>query len=256
MENQDDISGSQNPYDSFDVSPQEMRLAQLELVLEIIDISEEGKSVLTDTLKIRSLLELTLVTDEVFAEFRSTNVAFAYPDIPLLKLAQKWYQEHARSCTRETIPLDLDLWQLYVLNQNALRAQAVNTQADRHDTPRSFRSKEESVEPLRKGRFLSKPDINAYPKFDGKLENFTKFKRMFTSVATAQGFDRIIVKGAVPPGDFSGDEDWEPMSSFVFSAANYALGNGQAAYRSAMLRPRTAIVLGKPLCRFTKGRGL
>jgi len=118
MDLPEDTDEGFDPFDSVSVTPQALKLAQLELVLEIIAISEEGKSVLTDALRIRSLLELTLITDEVFVEYRATVVAFAYPDIPLLKLAQKWYQEHARYCTQTTVPLDEDLWQAYVLQQN------------------------------------------------------------------------------------------------------------------------------------------
>ena len=59
-------------------------------------------------------------------------------------------------------------------------------------------------------RFYSnvKFDIKSYPAFDGKLENWFKFKRSVLALAATHGLENIFDDNYVPPAENSGS-DWD-----------------------------------------------
>ena len=76
-----------------------------------------------------------------------------------------------------------------------------------------------------------KPDVRAYPMFNGSYATWTTFKRRFMAVATAQKLDILLSANYVLPADMTVRANHVEANKFLYSALQFCTAEGTAQTR-------------------------
>ena len=232
------------------------RAATLKHVFDIIDLPEESRKYLIEKEGLRNVTALAQNTNAQFIGIRNrSNDVIHHSDVNFLQIFSKWYNEEYLD---EEITEDLEevfterVWEMYLSqeirkqststplpdppfststrNKEATNTPKINTKLSFHTTAFSSPTRE-SLGSTRASSTINtavKPDLRAYPTFNGSFSTWATFKKCFKAVARAQKFGVLLKENYQVPLDPAAHITHVEANEFLYSALEYSTAEGTA----------------------------
>ena len=214
---------------------------------------------MVETERITSVPKLTANTDANILGIRTRSEGtLSHTDAHQFQVFRKWYFEEYRD-KKITTPLEEyfteDVWEDY-LQIDTVRT--VNTPTSLPSPPTFSPTKRrtnltvdtsapinvtsplntsptadtlQSIATTTSINTTVKPDVKAYPVFNGSYSTWMAFKRRFIAVATAQKLDILLADTYVLPADMAERANHVEANKFLYSALQYCTADGTAHTR-------------------------